>query len=239
MDFAAPESGSINEFLLEGVNPSCIFMYVNIRGLASDNDVNRLSGMRNKLLNVFRTVGRGLSLTLRHFFAATESRRVKSITDDNYFLQNSGTTTIQYPHQKLPLPEVARYQLDVEMDDCIVCDLCAKICPVDCIEIESIKSTEAIGKTSDGTTKRLYAAKFDIDMAKCMYCGLCTVVCPTECIIMTDTYDRSTLTLNEMVYKFSDMTAGEAEEKRIALEKQNAERQAAKQAALSPEKPKE
>lgn len=213
-------------------------MYVNIRGLASDNDVNRLSGMRNKLLNVFRTVGRGLSLTLRHFFAATESRRVKAITDDNYFLQNSGTTTIQYPHQKLPLPEVARYQLDVEMDDCIVCDLCAKICPVDCIEIESIKSTEAIGKTSDGTTKRLYAAKFDIDMAKCMYCGLCTVVCPTECIIMTDTYDRSTLTLNEMVYKFSDMTAGEAEEKRIALEKQNAERQAAKQAALSPEKPK-
>jgi len=188
--------------------------------------------MINKLFNVFKTVGKGLSLTLRHLFAATESRQVKPITDHNYFGQNSGTTTIQYPHQKLPLPEVARYQLDVEMDDCIVCDLCAKICPVDCIEIESIKATEAIGKTSDGTTKRLYAAKFDIDMAKCMYCGLCTVVCPTECIIMTDTYDRSTLTLNEMVYKFSDMTAGEAEEKRIALEKQNAERLAAKQAVL-------
>lgn len=187
--------------------------------------------MLNKVINVFRTVGKGLGLTLRHLFAARESRKVKAITDLNYFSQHSGTTTIQYPHQKLPIPDVGRYQLDVEMDDCIVCDLCAKICPVDCIEIESIKATEAIGKTSDGTTKRLYAAKFDIDMAKCMYCGLCTVVCPTECIIMTDQYDRSMLTLNEMVYKFSDMTPAEAEDKRLALEKLNAERLAAKQAA--------
>lgn len=188
--------------------------------------------MIRKVFHVFKTVTKGLGLTLSHFFNAAESRKVKPITDPDYFLQNSGTTTIQYPHQKLPLPDVSRYQLDVEMDDCIVCDLCAKICPVDCIEIESIKSTEAIGKTSDGTTKRLYAAKFDIDMAKCMYCGLCTVVCPTECIIMTDKYDRSMATLNEMIYKFSDMTAAEAEEKRIALEKQNAERLAAKQAAM-------
>lgn len=188
--------------------------------------------MGNKLLNAFRTVRDGLKLTLRHFFAATESRKVRPVSDTAYFSQDSGTTTIQYPHQKLPVPDVGRYQLDVEIDDCIVCDLCAKICPVDCIEIESIKATEAIGKTSDGTTKRLYAARFDIDMAKCMYCGLCTIVCPTECIIMTDQYDRSMLKLNEMIYQFSDMSPAEAEEKRIALEKLNAERLAAKQAAL-------
>lgn len=188
--------------------------------------------MIRKVLKVFKTVFKGLKLTLRHFFAATESRKVKAISDPDYFTQNSGITTIQYPHVQLPIPEVGRYQLDVEMDDCIVCDLCAKICPVDCIDIESIKSIEAIGKTSDGTTKRLYAAKFDIDMAKCMYCGLCTVICPTECIVMTDTYDRSMIDLNEMTYKFSDMTAVEADEKRFALEKLNTERFAAKQLAL-------
>lgn len=188
--------------------------------------------MIQKVLHVFGTVIKGLNLTIGHFFAARESRKVMPITDKDYFLQNSGTTTIQYPHQKLSVPEIGRYQLDVEMDDCIVCDLCAKICPVDCIEIESIKSTEAIGKTSDGTTKRLYAAKFDIDMAKCMYCGLCTVVCPTECIVMTDAYDRSMPNLVDMTYKFSDMTAEEAGQKRLALEKQNAERMAAKQAAV-------
>ncbi|MDP3470201.1 MAG: NADH-quinone oxidoreductase subunit I [Daejeonella sp.] len=188
--------------------------------------------MMKKVIHAFKTVFKGLSLTMGHFFAAREGRKVLSITDKDYFVQNSGMTTIQYPHQKLPVPELGRYQLDVEMDDCIVCDLCAKICPVDCIEIESIKATEAIGKTSDGTTKRLYAAKFDIDMAKCMYCGLCTVVCPTECIVMTDTYDRSMPDLKEMIYKFSDMKPEEAKEKRLALEKLNTERLAAKEAAM-------
>jgi NADH-quinone oxidoreductase subunit I len=188
--------------------------------------------MVRKVLHAFKTVFRGLGLTMAHIFAARKSRKVISISDKNYFLQDSGITTIQYPHQKLPVPELGRYQLDVEMDDCIVCDLCAKICPVDCIDIESIKATEAIGKTSDGTTKRLYAAKFDIDMAKCMYCGLCTVVCPTECLVMTDTYDRSMPDLKGMIYKFSEMTPKDAAEKRFAIEKLNAERLAAKEAAM-------
>ncbi len=155
------------------------------------------------------------------------------VKTDNYFdTQGQGTNTIQYPAQQLPVPEVGRYQLFVEMDDCIVCDLCAKICPVDCIEIDAIKATEAIGQTSDGTTKRLYAAKFDIDMAKCMYCGLCTVVCPTECITMTNQYDVSVPELDLLTYKFSDMDTAVAEEKRRLFEEAQAEKQAAKLAAM-------
>ena len=76
--------------------------------------------MIRKVLLAFRTVFKGLGLTMKHFFAAGESRKVLSITDQDYFAQNSGMTTIQYPHQKLPVPEVGRYQLDVEIDDCIV-----------------------------------------------------------------------------------------------------------------------
>ena len=173
-----------------------------------------------------------MSLTLAHLFSSHRKRKVVRVSADNYFEQLGGTNTIQYPKQQLPVPEVGRYQLDVEIDDCIVCDLCAKICPVDCIDIEAIKATEAIGQTSDGTTKRLYAAKFDIDMAKCMYCGLCTIVCPTECIVMTNQYDRSVFELKDLNYEFSDMTPEEAAEKRALLERQVAERQAAKEAAL-------
>jgi len=188
--------------------------------------------MFNDIIKGFTTAGKGMGLTLKHLFAAKNSRKVVSIQSDNYFKQQEGNATIQYPHQKLAIPEVGRYQLFVEMDDCIVCDLCAKICPVNCIYIESIKSTEAIGQTSDGTTKRLYAAKFDIDMAKCLYCGLCTTVCPTECITMTNQYDKSVEDLSLLTYRFSSMTPDEAEEKRLALEKQQAEKLAAKQAAM-------
>ena len=181
-------------------------------------------------VNGLRTAWKGMSLTIRHFFAS-DRRTTVPIKSKNYFKEQEGRATIEYPKQKLAIPEVGRYQLDVEIDDCIVCDLCAKICPVDCIDIESIKATEVIGQTSDGSTKRLYAAKFDIDMAKCMYCGLCTIVCPTECITMTNQYDRSVFALSNLTYNFSDMPPEEAAEKKMLLEKQQAEKQAAKAAA--------
>src|ERR1700743_3885419 len=188
--------------------------------------------MNNKVINGFTTEWKGLSLTLRHLFAGNGKREVQSASDNNYYKQlEKGTNTIQYPRQELPVPEVGRYQLDVEIDDCIVCALCAKICPVDCITIDSIKATELIGYTSDGSPKRIHAAKFDIDMAKCMYCGLCTIVCPTECIVMTNQYDRSVFGLSDLTYAFSDMTQEEAKEKQVLLDKQLAERAAAKLAA--------
>ncbi|MGZ3777549.1 MAG: 4Fe-4S dicluster domain-containing protein [Mucilaginibacter sp.] len=185
-----------------------------------------------KSKNSIGSIWKGLVVTLKHLFASHRERKVISVSSDNYFKQMEGTGTIQYPHQQLPVPEVGRYQLDVEIDDCIVCDLCAKICPVDCIDIEQIKATELIGQTSDGSPKRIYAAKFDIDMAKCMYCGLCTIVCPTECIIMTNQYDRSVFQLNDLTYEFSDMSPEDAAKKRALLERQVAEKQAAKEAAM-------
>ena len=210
-------------------------MYVDFGYLAFVVDVEMEREEKNlniigQAVNGFRTAWKGMGLTIRHFFAS-DRRKAEPIKSANYFQEQEGRATIEYPKQKLDIPEVGRYQLDVEIDDCIVCDLCAKICPVDCIDIESIKATEAIGQTSDGSTKRLYAAKFDIDMAKCMYCGLCTIVCPTECITMTNQYDRSVFALSNLTYSFSDMTPEEAAEKKMLLEKQQAEKQAAKIAA--------
>jgi NADH-quinone oxidoreductase subunit I len=183
-------------------------------------------------INGLTTAWKGLTLTIGHLFASNSKRKITPVSNDNYFKNLEGTNTIQYPKQQLPVPEVGRYQLEVEIDDCIVCDLCAKICPVDCIDIEAIKATEVIGQTSDGSKKMLYAAKFDIDMAKCMYCGLCTIVCPTECIIMTNQYDKSVFEIKDLTYEFSDMTPEDADEKRALLEKQIAERQASKLAAM-------
>jgi NADH-quinone oxidoreductase subunit I len=183
-------------------------------------------------INGLTTAWKGLTLTIGHLFASNSKRNITPVSNDNYFKNLEGTNTIQYPKQELPIPEVGRYQLEVEIDDCIVCDLCAKICPVDCIDIEAIKATEVIGQTSDGSKKMLYAARFDIDMAKCMYCGLCTIVCPTECIIMTNQYDKSVFEIKDLTYEFSDMTPENAAEKRALLEKQIAERQAAKLAAM-------
>lgn len=160
----------------------------------------------------------GLKLTLKHFFNAVHKREPIGVEDNNYFKQDVGIVTLQYPRESFPVPDNGRYRLHNEIDDCIVCDLCAKICPVNCIEIEPVKSTEEIGKASDGTTKRIYAAKFDIDMAKCCYCGLCTTVCPTECLTMTKTYDFSEFDVSNMIYHFSNLSPEEGKQKQLDYE---------------------
>jgi len=160
----------------------------------------------------------GLGLSFRHIRQSRERRSGSDITSPHYFDQSTGSVTLQYPFESLPIPDNGRYRLDLEMDDCIVCDKCAKVCPVDCIEIETIKATEQFGVTSDGTAKRLYAAKFDIDMAKCCYCGLCTTVCPTECLTMTKTYDYSEVDVTKMNYHFTTLSPEESEDKRKLYE---------------------
>lgn len=180
-----------------------------------------------------RTTLKGLSLTLRHLRNATHRRTAEGIASDNYFDLQNGLVTLQYPHEQLPIPDNGRYRLRNEIDDCIVCDKCAKICPVDCITIDAIKATEEVGKASDGSPIRLYAAKFDIDMAKCCYCGLCTVVCPTECLTMDKKFDYSEFELGKLTYQFAELTPAEADEKRALYEQFVQEKEAAKAAQLT------
>lgn len=172
----------------------------------------------NDIREGIRTTLTGLKLTLRHFWQARDRRRPINVQDDRYFEQQTGMITLQYPFETLPIPDNGRYRLHNEIDDCIVCDKCAKVCPVDCITIDTVKATEEVGRASDGSPIRLYAATFDIDMAKCCYCGLCTTVCPTECLTMTKTYDFSEYELGNMTYHFTNLTPEQAEEKRRLYE---------------------
>ena len=180
-----------------------------------------------------RTTLKGLSLTLRHIRNATKRRTPEGIASENYFDLQNGLVTLQYPHEQLPIPDNGRYRLRNEIDDCIVCDKCAKICPVDCITIDAIKATEEVGRASDGSPIRLYAATFDIDMAKCCYCGLCTVVCPTECLTMDKKFDYSEFELGKLTYNFSNLTPVEADEKRELYEKFLREKEEIKAAQLA------
>jgi len=142
--------------------------------------------------------------------------------------------TIQYPDVKVKLPDRARNRLYVNMDDCIGCDQCAMACPVDCITIETIKSTPDVdlGLTSVGTKKRLYVPRFDIDIAKCCYCGLCVYPCPTECIKMTDVYEFSEFDRQSLIYNFAVMSPSEIDAAKSRLNAYDKE-QAAKKAAAA------
>ncbi len=180
------------------------------------------------IVNTVKTLIVGFKLTSRHLWQARKRRNESYVDQNDYFQQDTGRVTLDYPNEKLEVPETGRYKLHNEIDDCIVCDKCAKICPVNCIDIEAIKSPEVIGKTSDDTPKRLYAAKFDIDMAKCCFCGLCTTVCPTECLTMTEDYDFSVFDISKHNFGFGNMTEEEIIEKKKIAELAEAKKVAKK-----------
>jgi formate hydrogenlyase subunit 6/NADH:ubiquinone oxidoreductase subunit I len=193
-----------------------------------------MSALRRYFTEIFEVVQstrKGMSLTWKHAWNARKQRTVHQIQEAGYFEQSEGIVTLEYPNVQIPTPVNGRYQLHNEMDDCIVCDKCVKVCPVDCIEIEPIKATGLVGHASDGSPIRLYAAKFDIDMSKCCFCGLCTTVCPTECLTMTSEYDFSVFEVKEHNFSFANLTPAEADEKRKLYEQFVAEKAAMKEVA--------
>ncbi|NOX89685.1 MAG: NADH-quinone oxidoreductase subunit I [Calditrichaeota bacterium] len=174
--------------------------------------------MREYFKNIYEaivTILIGMGVTFRHLFVPS--------------------VTLQYPHEKLKLPERSRMKLFVNIDDCIGCRQCERACPVDCITIDTIKAgkDEDLGAASNGQKKRFHVTKFDIDMSLCCFCNLCTFPCPTECIYMTPEFDFATYDRNNLIYHFSNYTPEQVQE----LKEREAQQKAALANAKTGKKP--
>jgi len=143
------------------------------------------------------------------------------------------SVTIQYPHERLPVPPRSRNQLVNIIEECSGCAQCVRACPVECITLETIKAFdgEDLGNTSDGSKKRLHVIVYDIDMAKCCFCGLCTVICPTESIVMTDRFEYSAYSRDDLVFHFSKYTSEQVAELKRRDDIRTKEKEAKKLAA--------
>jgi len=107
--------------------------------------------------------------------------------------ETSGIFTVQYPEEKLPVPEEFRYITFLvyeegpdgeKLDRCTSCGICAKVCPPQCIWIV---------RTNDPNTGRPIPepAEFYIDVDICMNCGFCAEYCPFDAIKMDHDYEIS------------------------------------------------
>jgi NADH-quinone oxidoreductase chain I len=142
--------------------------------------------------------------------------------------------TLEYPDERWPMPEGFRGLLHNRIEDCIGCLACARVCPVDCIHIETYKrDKEDYGVTSDGSKITMWLPKFDIDLALCMVCGLCTEVCPTECLTMTKEYELAVSERKLMYLEFAVEREKEIVKRKMA-EKAAAAKAAAEAAAAAP-----
>jgi formate hydrogenlyase subunit 6/NADH:ubiquinone oxidoreductase subunit I len=78
-----------------------------------------------------------------------------------------------YPYQKDPPVEGLRGKVTWQMNRCIGCGLCPRVCPADAIEL--------FGKGRDATIT------YHLD--RCVFCSECVDVCPTATITTTTEYE--------------------------------------------------
>jgi NADH-quinone oxidoreductase subunit I len=144
---------------------------------------------------------KGLGVTFRHFFATylddIRYAGQKYFRQDNFEvrqgLKAQGAFTVQYPDEKIAVPERFRFTPFLVTNDvdhpeapgedwCTSCGICAKVCPPQCIWIV---------RGSDPNTGRPVPQPeaFYIDIDICMNCGFCAEFCPFDAIKMDHDYE--------------------------------------------------
>ncbi|HWH71178.1 MAG TPA: NADH-quinone oxidoreductase subunit I [Candidatus Sulfotelmatobacter sp.] len=98
------------------------------------------------------------------------------------------TVTVHYPHESLKMPARYRGHIELVLDPetnlpaCIVCKLCEKACPSECITVDGIKPEGA---------KRKTPTVYQLDFTKCSLCGSCVEVCRDEAIRFSRDYNQA------------------------------------------------
>ncbi len=102
-----------------------------------------------------------------------------------------GIFTVQYPEEKIPVPEEFRFLPFLVYDElptgerrlrCTACGICSRVCPPQCIWIVR-------AAYPDTGRPKPEPAEFSIDPDLCMNCGLCAEFCPFDAIKMDHEYE--------------------------------------------------
>lgn len=102
--------------------------------------------------------------------------------------------TYLYPDKPLPVKEVSRGMLSLDIQACIGCELCQRICPSNAITMQKVDPNAAHFKSNARNEAPA------VDFAKCIFCGLCMQICPTNALHHTHKYDISSSDKKALFY---------------------------------------
>jgi NADH-quinone oxidoreductase subunit I len=109
--------------------------------------------------------------------------------------------TWQYPLEKKPKPirfhgrhVLNRYEDG--MEKCIGCELCAGVCPADCIYVRGAENPPD-DPVSPGER---YGFVYEINYLRCIHCDMCVEACPTEAITESKLFEFSFTNRADAIY---------------------------------------
>ena len=143
---------------------------------------------------------KGLTVTFKHLVQTFADdmkwfgrRNTQETFEVKQSLKGRGMYTVQYPEEKIAVPERFRFVpflVTYDSDDpeypgkdwCTSCAICARVCPPQCIWI--VRGTDpATGRFKPEPEE------FYIDIDICMNCGYCAEFCPFDAIKMDHDYE--------------------------------------------------
>jgi NADH-quinone oxidoreductase subunit I len=109
--------------------------------------------------------------------------------------------TSQYPKEKTAKPPrlhgrhiLNRYEDG--MEKCIGCELCAGVCPADCIYVRGADNPPD-APVSPGER---YGFVYEINFLRCIHCDMCVEACPTEAITESKLFEFSFTNRADAIY---------------------------------------
>jgi NADH-quinone oxidoreductase subunit I len=105
--------------------------------------------------------------------------------------------TQQFPEERPKLPPNYRGVHRLNRDEqgrvkCVACYMCSTACPARCIDI--------VAAPSPWPDREKYPEVFVIDELRCIYCGMCEQACPCDAIELTQLFDLTGLSREEMMF---------------------------------------
>ena len=114
--------------------------------------------------------------------------------------------TTSYPREKRAKPDrlhgrhvLNRYEDG--MEKCIGCELCAGVCPANCIYVRGADNPED-APVSPGER---YGFVYQINYLRCIHCDLCVEACPTEAITETKLFEFSFTNRSDAIYTKAEL----------------------------------
>ncbi|MGI0148179.1 MAG: 4Fe-4S binding protein, partial [Thermoplasmata archaeon] len=114
-----------------------------------------------------------------------------------------------YPYQKVDLPLAFRGQHSIDWFKCIGCELCAKVCPNECIYFEfyEVEPTSEYLHPSRAQLDEMKKVirRPAVDIGHCLFCGNCMEYCPTDAWNFTQEFELADYAREDLYYRADEL----------------------------------